>query len=203
MDDRNLYAAPASQVVDTQGPAGRSDEFYIVSVRKFCLLFIGTFSLYQLYWFYAHWARYRRAHQLSLWPVPRAIFALFYAHNLAARIDDSLRGSGRRFAWAPATAATVYVVAQLISNLADRIPWPAAAEPIATIATLLMIVPTGWALLKFQRAANTACGDPDGGSNRRLTAANYVWLVLGVLVWLLVLLGVAASFLPEQYLEEP
>jgi hypothetical protein len=203
MDDRNLYAAPASQVVDTQGPAGRSDEFYIVSVRKFCLLFISTFSLYQLYWFYVHWARYRRVHQLSLWPVPRAIFSLFFAHALAGHIDESLRGSGRRFAWAPTTAATVYVVAQLISNLADRIPWPVAAEPIATVATLLMIVPTGWALLTFQRAANTACGDPGGESNRRLTAANYIWLVLGALLWLVIFLGVAMSFLPEQYLEEP
>jgi hypothetical protein len=203
MDDRNLYAPPASEVVDAQGPADRSDEFYIVSVRKFLLLFIGTFSLYQLYWFYMHWARYRRVHQLTLWPVPRAIFALFFAHTLANRIDESLRASKLHFAWAPTTAATVYVVAQLIGNLSDRIPWPGAAEPIATVVTLLMIIPTGWAMLTFQRAANTACGDADGESNRRLTAANYIWLVLGVLLWLLILFGVAASFLPEQYLEEP
>ncbi|MGH8079298.1 MAG: hypothetical protein ACREP7_01905 [Lysobacter sp.] len=199
MDDRNLYAAPAAEVVQAQGPAGRTDEFYVVSMGKFALLFFGTVSLYQLYWFYAHWSRYRRTHQLSLWPVPRAIFSLFFAHSLANRIEESLRGSRSRFDWTPALPATVYVIAQLISNLADRIPWPSSVETIATTLTLLMVLPSGWALARMQRAANAACADPQGESNRRLTPVNYLWIVLGAALWLVMLLGLLVMFMPGEF----
>ncbi|MGO1070763.1 hypothetical protein [Lysobacter sp. CA199] len=197
MDDRNLYAPPASQVVDAPGPVDRSREFYVVSARKFCLLFFFTFSLYQLYWFYAHWSRYGNAHRLNLWPVPRSLFSLLFAHSLANRIDGSLRVADRRFDWTPALPATVYVIAQLISNVIDYLPWPEASTAYVDAITLSMILPTGLALLRIQRAANAACGDPQGESNHRLTPANYVWLAIGVVVWGLIVLGLALPALPE------
>lgn len=197
MDDRNLYAPPASKVADMSGPADRSNEFYIVSARKFYLLFFFTFSLYQLYWFYVHWSRYSRTHRLNLWPVPRAIFSLFYAHSLANRIDSSLRTGDRGYVWTPSVPATVYVIAQLITNLADRLPWPESSVVFLEAVTLALILPTGWALASIQRAANAACGDAQGESNRRLTPANYVWLAIGVVVWVLIIFGLAMPYLPE------
>ena len=53
----------------------------------------------------------------------------------------------------------------------------------------------GYCLFRTQRAANIACGDPDAVENRHLTAANYLWLTLGMLFWALILLGL---MLPED-----
>lgn len=191
MDDRNLYAPPASDVTQVDGPRDRSNEFFVISPGKFWLLFIATFSLYQLYWFYMHWARYRRAHPVTVWPLARAIFSLFFAHALANRIAQSLRASGRTFAWKPAFAATVYVLAQLISNLIDRIPLPGWSDSSKELVLVLMIVPTGLAMAQIQAAANVACGDPRGESNRRLTPANYAWLAVCVLLWALIGFGMS------------
>ena len=39
--------------------------------------------------------------------------------------------------------------------------------------------------------AVAACGDPAGESNSRLTGANWVWLILGGFLWILVIIGTA------------
>lgn len=192
MDDRNLYAPPASDVTQVDGPTDRSNEFFVIAPGKFWLLFIATFSLYQLYWFYMHWARYRGAHRVTVWPLPRALFSLFFVHALANRIAESLRASGRTFAWTPAFPATVYLLAQLISNLIDRIPLPGWSDATKNLVLMLMIVPTGLAMAQIQAAANVACNDPRGESNRRLTPANYVWLAVCGLLWVLIGFGLTA-----------
>ena len=50
-------------------------------------------------------------------------------------------------------------------------------------------------LFHAQRAANIASGDPQALSNNRFTAANWVWIVLGGLFWLLLGIGL---MLPEE-----
>ena len=55
--------------------------------------------------------------------------------------------------------------------------------------------------LAAQKAANSAAGDPQGESNNTLTAANIVWMVVGVLLWLLVLLGLYVAMVGEEALQ--
>ncbi|WP_394539007.1 hypothetical protein PRJ39_00340 [Lysobacter enzymogenes] len=197
MED-NVYAPPASDVV-APAPSGLGDEFYVVAPLKFCLLFFLTLGLYQLYWFYMQWARYRRRHPgETLWPVARAIFAVFFAHALAGRIDEALRARGARHDWAPGAVATIYVIAQIASSVLDRLSSREIGSPFTDVASLVLLAPVGLSLLRLQRAANLACGDPDGDSNRRLSALNYVWLVLGALLWLSLLAGLFALYvLPD------
>lgn len=61
-----------------------------------------------------------------------------------------------------------------------------------------MLLPLGLILLRIQRAANAACGDPAGESNRRLTLANLAWLAFGCLLWAMILLGMATYVVPEE-----
>lgn len=197
MDDRNLYAPPVSDVTPVAGPVGRTNEFFVVSPRKFCLLYFGTFGLYQLYWFYMHWARYRRAHSVALSPVTRTLFAVFYTHSLTKRIDASLRASGRIFAWTPAFPATVYVIAQVVGLVVDLAAQSRVAASAINLFDVLILLPLGWALLKIQCAANAACADPQGESNQLLTPANYLWLVLGGVLWLLTLTTMAGVFMAD------
>ncbi|ALN60618.1 hypothetical protein GLE_5277 [Lysobacter enzymogenes] len=190
----NVYAPPASDVV-VPAPSGQGNEFYVVAPLKFCLLFFFTLGLYQLYWFYMQWARYRRRHPgETLWPVARAIFSIFFAHVLAGRIDAAVRARGERHDWAPGTVATIYVVSQIASSALDRLSSREIGSPLTDVASLVLLAPVGLSLLRLQRAANLACGDPDGDGNRRLSALNYVWLVLGALLWLSLLAGLFALY---------
>ena len=46
-----------------------------------------------------------------------------------------------------------------------------------------------WLALPAQKAANAASGDSTGSSNATFTGANWVWMILGGLIWALSLFG--------------
>lgn len=188
----NLYAPPASEIrAESPTDALQAHTFYVVSIPKFCVLYVATFGVYGLYWFYMHWQRYRRGHgqHESIWPVPRAFFSIFFTHALVARIETVL-GPGRRdVRWSPGLLATTYVVFEIASNILGRLDGRGIGSPMTGILAIAAIAPITLALLQIQSAANHACGDPDGSSNRRVTWANLCWIALGVMFWALVVMG--------------
>ena len=188
LQERNVYAAPAAEI---HVPGDIDDaEFYLVGRRKFLLLYLFTLGVYQIYWFYRHWKHYRRYHHGSLWPIPRAIFAIFFTHALAGHIDRALTRTGARHRWSPMAVATYFVLFAIVSNILDRLSWREVGSPYTDWASLLMLLPLAAAMLAIQGAANAACGDPAGQRNARLTAANWIWLILGGAFWALALLGI-------------
>lgn len=191
MED-NLYAPPASNVVDP-APSAAGAAFYVVAPYKFCLLFFATLGVYQLYWFYMQWARYRRHSGETLWAVPRTIFAIFYTHALAGRIHKTLRERGDRYDWSPGGTATLYVLAQIASTVFDRFS-ARMNSPVADLISIAMLIPIGLSLLRLQQAANRASGDAQGDGNRALSPVNYIWLMLGALLWLVLLGGLAGVY---------
>lgn len=192
-DGGNLYAPPQAEIAEP-AVAGYGDEFYVVAKRKFFLLYLITLGVYQWYWFYRHWALHRRYRDVALWPIPRAIFAIFFTHSLATRIEDRIKGNGSALAESLGGVAGGFVVFQIISNVIDRMSWKGIGSPMTDYLSLLMLVPLSLVLWQIQKAANLACGQPDGTANHRITGANVIWLVLGGLLWLLVIAGL---LLPE------
>lgn len=184
--EENLYAPPQAAVMDVREA---QPEFYVVGTRKFLLLFFTTFGLYQLYWSYKHWSRYRAFRQAELWPVARAIFSIFFAHSLNGEIDQSLTRSSTSYRWSPGLLATGYVVFQIVSNVCDRLASRSIGSPVTDLVSIGMLLPLGYVMHRTQQAANLACQQPRGESNRALTAANWIWIVLGSLFWLLASVG--------------
>lgn len=188
----NVYAPPAAVVMDA--PKSPAAEFYIVSKTKFFALFFATLGAYQLYWFYMHWARYRRYHEAQLWPVARAIFSLFFTHALGGEIAQRLERTGVRHRWFPGTLATGYVLSQIIGTICDRLSANNIGSPATDIVGLVALLPISYCLWGLQRAANIACDEPLAESNRTFTWANWLWIVLGLLLWGLVLIGLGMIF---------
>jgi len=62
-------------------------------------------------------------------------------------------------------------------------------------ALIVILSAEALAIHRIQRAANFASGDPEALANRRLTVANYVWLGLGAMFWVLLLIG---ALLPPE-----
>lgn len=195
--NENSFTPPVV-AVDDAAPRSQSNEFYVVSARKFVLLFIATFGLYQVYWFYMHWARYRRVRkQQDVWPVARAIFPIFFTHSLTEEINDTTLRRSPAYRWSPQLAATGYVTASLASMVLDRLAAHSIGSPTTDLASLLMLAPSCMCLLAIQRAANVACGQPRGDTNASLNWANWIWLVMGALLWLVVGLGLAMLIVPD------
>ena len=191
--DHNPYQAPSAPVMDA--PAQDLAQFYVVGRAKFLVMMIGTLGLYGYYWFYKNWALFNRRHGRGYWPVPRAIFSVFFTHSLFAEVDHAIRSRGATFRWSHAGVATVYVVSAIVSYVLGRLSGKEIGSPYTDLGSIALMVPMVWSLYVGQRAINTAEADVDGSSNAKLTVANILWLIPFALIWLLLLLGLAVIFL--------
>jgi hypothetical protein len=184
----NIYAATeVNLLVEENGP-----EFYVVATRKFWILNISTLGLYSIYWFYENWRLYKKSTGESVWPVPRAIFSIFFAHRLCEIINTRILRKGIDYTWPWKGAATTFVFFAIIGSICDRLAGKDVGSPFTDLVSVVILPVTSWALWRIQMAINVACEDPTGESNHRLTAANVVWIIIGTLVWLLFFIGVFA-----------
>lgn len=146
--------------------------------------------MYQIYWFWKNWALYKaRPHDEDIWPIPRGIFTIFFAHSLADLISRSLSRDKHKLDWDEHWAASIYVVTTLMGGLCDRLAAREMGSPFTDLLSLALLPVTGWAIYTFQRAINMSCGQPEGSTNRTYSAANWLWIVIGILLWALILIG--------------
>ncbi|MFZ1892197.1 MAG: hypothetical protein WBO07_05510 [Formosimonas sp.] len=183
----NPYSPPSADI--TTQIADQTPRFYVVAPKKFLILFIATVGLYEIYWFFKNWSNFKIKTNESIWPVPRAIFSVFFAHSLFDKVDKSLKYRNNERAWNPAGLATIFVVFQILSNVAERLAGKDIGMPITAYISLISLPIITWALYQAQLAINQACGEPNGESNQNLSGANYIWIVLGVFYWCLIILG--------------
>jgi hypothetical protein len=186
----------------------------VVAPYKCMLLYFTTVGFYAFYWCWRHWSLLRRREGPELWPLPRAVLHLVFMHSLFRRIDARLQSAQRgseqhgseqygfgqhgfspqeslqpMVRWSPVLQAWVYVLFSVAGLVLDHLAADDIGFPLTDVLTFMTLLPTGYALLQAQNAANAACGDPAGAGNARLSPANYLWLILGFLLWAVVLLG--------------
>lgn len=192
--ERNIYAPPEARVADA-APVAPGPEFYVVSQRKFPILYVATAGVYGDYWFYRHWKAHKHRHATPTWPIARGLFSIFFAHSLAARIMESLRHWGR--AVPPlGTMATLYVASEVALRAISCLTARSIGWPCTDLFSVSMRLPIGSALLQMQRTAKRACGDESGDGNRTFTPTNDLWIALGLLFWVLILFSITLS--PEE-----
>lgn len=193
----SIYAPPEA---DVTAPAEEAQpRYYVVSQTKFLLLSILTLGWYFHYWIYRNWYQVKMADSEDSWPIARGIFYIFFTHSLFADVDARLRDKDPDYSWSPNLIATTFVLLTIVGRIVDRSlpPELMTNEVILASASLLLVLPA--LLVPAQKAINAACDDPTGSSNSKLTAANYIWLLLGSLVWLFVLLGLATILMPGAF----
>lgn len=122
-----------------------------------------------------------------MWPVMRAIF---FTHSLFREVDARLAHGAIAHRWGGQMWATIYVVLAIIENVTDRLAGRSIGSPATDIVSIVALILSITALQQGQRAINAALGDPEGASNRHFTMANWVWILIGALIWLLILAGV-------------
>jgi hypothetical protein len=193
MDTRdNPYATPTASLDDTPGEAAATP-FYVVGTMKFLVLYVATMGVYSVYWFYRNWRNFKEDTKQDIWPIPRAIFSVFFVHALFRSVDERLRAHGKDFPWSPGSLATLLVILMIVSNVLDRVASKIETVGVLDVASLLLLLPIAFVMLRAQGAINLACDDAEGASNNRLTGLNFLWLALGAIVWALVAIGLVAG----------
>ncbi|MCP4982022.1 MAG: hypothetical protein GY935_16205 [Gammaproteobacteria bacterium] len=187
----NAYQAPTADLTvktDDVRP------FYVVARGKFLALYFLTLGMYGIYWFYRHWSANREFAQSTLWPIPRAIFSIFYAHSLFAQIYRRGRSIDSELNWNPGVYASLYVVFEILGNLVDQLEKFGLSEPVIISLSAISMIIVAMVLLRAQMVVNIACEDPRGKANNRITLANMIWMLIGVLLWLVILFGIATAY---------
>ncbi|MBC3882624.1 DUF4234 domain-containing protein [Undibacterium sp. LX40W] len=190
--DNNIYAAPASDL-ETQTSKNPQSHFYIVSEKKFLVLFVATLGIYSLYWFYKNWQFYRDSTGDSVWPVPRAIFSIFFVHALFRRVAEKLDSNQQENTWKHSDLASLIVGAMIIQRILDRLAMKEVGSPFTDVASIFMMFVMVPMFLRAQKMINLSCNDVDGESNAKFTGGNIAWIVAGSLFWLLVFVGLFLS----------
>lgn len=180
----NIYAAPLANL-DEQPNAAAEDRFYVVAPRKLLVLWFLTMGLYQLYWYYKNWALYERATGAGVWPVARALFAVFSTHSLFRLIGEH-DATGTRRPWDNGSYAAAVVFLLVVGYV---LAWAGQDSLFFDVISAFLLLPLGLLTRQVQAEVNARCNDPDGDSNSAFTGANYAWCVFGGMLWLLVLAG--------------
>jgi hypothetical protein len=190
----NPYAAPASPL---EGDF-IATPFYVVSAKKFWLLFVLTFGFYVVAWMYLHWDMIRKRTNESLWPAPRAFFDIFFYHALLERFQHAAfqksgRSNARLF-----DVATAIVIVSIVIRCINAYSNQSSTPGLLALVPVVLLLVQAWLMYFAQRVANYAAGDSLGESNSTLTPTNVFWMALGGLWWLLVLLGSSVMLFGEQ-----
>lgn len=190
----DIYKAPKAEL----NVAERIETLHFtMSTRKLWVMVFATLGLYAVFWNYYHWRSIKHvdATESDIWPVARGIFSIFFVHGLFNRFTETCEKEGRNYHWNASFYAIVYIVFSIISNLSDRLLPTAQFSPeIIVLLTFLPLIASTYSMVEAQKAANISVGDNEGRDNSRFTALNILWIVVGIILWALYLLGM---FMPE------
>lgn len=170
------------------------NQFYVVSKLKFTVLYLSTIGLYSIYWFYVNWRNFKVTSGEKIMPVPRAIFYIFFTHSLFDKVDANLKDKQIEYDWSPKTLASLFVILALVGSVLDRLSYREIGSPLTDILSIAIIPFSLLIILKVQDAINLSQNDRAGISNCKFTIYNYLWILLGIVFWMLIAVGLMEIF---------
>ncbi|MEZ0542290.1 hypothetical protein [Fibrella arboris] len=157
----------------------------ITTPLAFFFLCFFTFGIYSIWWQYKAWRFIKQKDNLSVSPVARAFFAVFFVHGLLDRIDYDAREKGHQ-GIATGAYATAYVILAIISNILSRLPDPYWFVTIAIPFYAFLIPSVKQLNYYWETEENVAL-------SRTMSTKAIVLLLFGILFFLLVILGLLSE----------
>ena len=175
--EANPYLPPEAAVADAPVAANQVAPAFAVSITKLVVMSIATLGLYQLYWFYQHWAAIKRRTKQDVSPVWRAIFGVFWCYSCFREIDEEARRHDAANKLPFGALAATWIVLTLVSRLPD---------PYWVVSLLAFVV-----LVPVQKQANALNAQlaPEADRNSRFNWMNITWLAISVPILALAMIG--------------
>ena len=159
---------------------------YVVSVRKFLLLYGLTAGGYMVYWSYRNWASYKAETGAPIAPLLRAALWPFFILPLFEVVQNGLDRTGRCYFWQPETRGLLIMLLVMFSVLVSTL-FTRPSDAVYVLFTNAVLIAGCCAMLvAAQRAINILAGDPQGSVNKALSYANFAWMVAGTLLMAIV-----------------
>ncbi len=177
-----------------------STAFFPVSEGKLITLYILSFGLYGVYWFYKNWKLQQKSMDKKIYPVWRAIFSIFFTHSLFKRIAQQASHLEHKHQFNANALATFFVAAIVVSNIMERLSMNTSLlENITSntviISSLTLFFLSAYPLAKVQATVNRINNDMLGYLNHKYSLWNYVLIVFGLVFWLMVAMGLLTEYL--------
>jgi len=175
-----------------------SPEFFPVSEGKLITLYILSFGLYGVYWFYKNWQLQQPKMTKKISPTMRSIFSIFFTHALFRRIDERAKDLDKKQRFNANLLATIFVAAVIVGNLLDRSSMHSGAlvgmtSNTVIISSLIIFLLSAYPLAKVQATANRINNDILGYLNHKYSLWNYLLIALGTIAWLMMGMGLLAE----------
>ncbi|WP_455203464.1 hypothetical protein [Kaarinaea lacus] len=189
---QSIYEPPKSNLEVEKTDSAH--QFFSVSYKKLYVMFVMTFGLYALVLFYQNWKLQKKRHELRVNPVLRSLFAIFFTHSLFARIKETVRKQKIDVAFNNNAMATLYIVSVLVSNGLDRVAARSDDVTLVDVISTMVMMIALYPLHVAQTVINQINGEIDGQRNSDFSVYNWMFIVLGAMLWVLLLIGILASF---------
>lgn len=199
--DRDIEQASLEAAEEANTESGETEsslEYFPVSEGKLMTLYILSFGLYGVYWFYKNWKLQQPKMDKKIFPLMRAIFSIFFTHSLFHRIDRSAEHLEKKHRFNANMLATFFVAAVLVGNLLDRVPVGTNMMEVLSSNTLIIVslaifLISVYPLVTVQATINRINNDMLGYLNHKYSLWNYLLITLGSALWILVVLGLLAD----------
>lgn len=191
-----------SNHISNQGPP-----LFPVSEGKLLTLYLLSFGLYGVYWFYKNWQLQQSSMDKKIYPLLRAIFSIFFTHSLFKRINQQASKLEKKHRFNANLMATIYVVTIVLSHLIDRLSiagddgsegsgfvlQEALSGNTLIIISVGIFLLSAFPLVQVQATANRINDDLLGYLNHRYSVWNYLLIATGALFWAMLGLGILAN----------
>lgn len=136
----------------------------------------------------------------KIYPVWRALFSIFFAHALFKRIDQQASHLEHRHKFNASALATFFVVTIITSHILDHVYGSIQttgnmSNNFIIMTSLLLFVVSVIPMVKVQATVNRINNDMLGYLNYQYSLWNYVLIVPGTAMWLLLALGILFDFM--------
>jgi len=192
-----IYKSPKADLLTEQEKTD-DYQFFSVSLKKLCIMYIATMGMYVLVFFYQHWKAQKTKYGLKINPALRAIFSIFFVHSLFSKMKNEAENKGINQDIAFSMLATTYILCSIGSWVASNVPDTGILFAIGYAASISLTLIALYPLYRVQKVANIINNDENGFSNSNFTGYNWLFLVIGSLLWVISVFGVYISVaLPE------
>lgn len=159
--------------------------FFVVSPLKLGVMSFATFGVYWLYCFYQSWKLHKAKTGEQISPFWRVFFACFFIYSLLRRVNYRIVEVGKSCGWSILGITLTYyalaVATVVVSFMLD-------GRPVASLlASLGLEVATVALFIAMQNGINLSAGDVSGQSNSRFTLSNWLWMLPGIALRLMML----------------
>ncbi|HEV8513771.1 MAG TPA: hypothetical protein VGQ59_10860 [Cyclobacteriaceae bacterium] len=150
----------------------------IISLSKFILFSILTFSLYELWWMYKAWRFFKQKDKLDVAPAARTIFCIFFLTSLMKIINDYANEKGYTKSYSPVLLFFGFLIGSLLAYLPEPF-W------LISLLSVVFLIPP-FRALNFARRNST---DFVVEEQTSLSGRQIALVVIGVTWWGLALIG--------------